>query len=139
MKYWIGVVSSKLTLERFLRDEESWFCLPSTASVNDLIMIYASSKASHARSGIIGTFSISSLDNSKDALCSCYVGSFGSGPKLNFVSVVSSKFFENPIPLKSMKKILSLSRSNFVRQNMQGTYFEISAEHYQAINSLSLI
>lgn len=138
MKYWIGVISSKVALDRFLKQEQPWFCLPSSADLNDLIMIYASSKASHDRSGIIGTFSVSSLDDSKNDLCSCYVGSFGSGPKLIYVGVLSVKFFENPISLKKMKKHLSLSRSNFVKKNMQATYFEISAECYQIIDSLSL-
>lgn len=137
MKYWIGVISSKISLDRLSAAKESWFCLPKDSEVDDLMFIYASSKASHDRSGFIGTFRISSFDDSKDNLCSCYGGMTNPGIKLGYVNLVSLDFFKEPIKLKQIKSHVLLSKSHFVRKNMQATYFEISAEHYKALEDLA--
>ena len=41
MKYWIGVIGTNLTYERFGNEDSNWFCLPRTSEVGDTLVLYA--------------------------------------------------------------------------------------------------
>jgi len=136
MKYWIGVIGSKDTVERFFSWTDSWFCLPSSCEIGDFVMMYASKKAAGIRSGIFAAYEIKNKDESKDGGCYRYGIFSGTGERPAYVKLKIIEKFTNSISFKSIKLNSYLSQFVYVRRNFQATYFEISEKEYRALNRL---
>jgi predicted RNA-binding protein with PUA-like domain len=135
MKYWIGVIGTNLTYERFGNEEENWFCLPRTAEVGDTLVLYATKKIAKNDNGLFAAYTITNKDPEKDSLCKKYGVSQG---MLAHVDMKKIKEFKNRVTLDILRKDDLFSSSQFVRRNAQATYFNITAEQYKKLNSLSV-
>lgn len=136
MNYWLGIVGSKLTYERFFRDTDYWFCMPKTCEIGDQIVMYSSKKAAGAKSGIFGYFWVVDKDRQKDRLCSQYGSLSGTGEKLIHVELQKIKLLDTSVPFHKIKAVGLLSDTTYIRRNMQATYFKLLKKEYQAMCQL---
>ncbi len=131
---WLGVVGSRLTLDRLLSEAHSWWCLPPNVKIGNILLMYCTSQCSKTHQGIFGIFEVSLIDTTKASECSRF-GSFG-GVKLNYVELNKVSIFGTTLKLSYMKKDAMLSTAQFVRRNCQGTYFSISQRELTQIKKL---
>lgn len=134
MKYWIGVVGTKQTLERFNNGESDWFCLPRSASLGDVIIMYATKKLARQNHGFFGVYKIVRLDPTSNQLCNKYGINQGT---LIHVDLLVINSFKNKITLPDLKSHPIHQNMSFVRRNAQGTSFSISEAEYAFILSKS--
>lgn len=136
MKYWIGVIGKKLTYERFLKENNTWFCMPYTSSINDLIVMYVSRRLTSKNSGFFCLYQIQSIDKTKDAECAQYGSMSGMGLKTFYTNLNLIKKIDVPISFEKVSEHPILSNARFIRRRMQATYFEISQSEYKLIESM---
>ena len=136
MNHWLGIVGSKLTYERFMRDSDHWFCMPKACEIGDLIVMYSSKKAAGSKSGIFGYFWVVDKDGQKDAFCSQYGYLSGTGEKLVHIELQKIKLLSTPVPFHKIKSVGILADTTYVRRNMQATYFKLQKKEYQAMFQL---
>lgn len=139
MKYWIGVIGTKISRERFGGDEEAWFCMPKSAEVGDLMVMYASKKAVGKKHGLFAVYEVVGKDSSKDRVCSSYGIFSGTGERPVYTLLKCVKAFSKPISYTDMMSHPLLQNASFVRRNFQATYFPISEREFNAITRLSLV
>lgn len=136
MKYWIGVVGSALTKERFFTEDDTWFCMPKSCESGDFVAMYASKKVAGVRSGMFGIYQVQNKDACKDVNCRTYGIFSGNGERPVYVFFKLVKKFEKSISFDEMKKNRVLSNTPYVRRNMQATYFSITEREYHTIEAL---
>ena len=136
MNYWIGVIGKKLTYERFLKETNTWFCMPHNSSINDLIIMYVSRRLTNKNSGFFAIYKIESIDKTKDSECFQYGMMSGMGLKTFYTNVNLVKKIEMPISFEKASKHALLANARFIRRKMQATYFPISQSEYALIESL---
>lgn len=136
MNYWIGVIGSKLTSERFYNQTDSWFCMPKSCESGDHVLMYASKKAAGVKSGVFAVYQIANKDESKDGECRRYGIFSGSGERPIYVDLKLLEKFQQAISFQSIKTHAYLSGFSYVRRNFQATYFKISEKEYKAFISL---
>jgi len=134
MKYWIGVIGTNATYERFGNEEANWFCLPRTSEVGDKLLLYATKKVDKANNGLFASYKIIAKDASNDSLCKKYGISQGT---LVHVDMKKEHIFNSRVGLDILRKEELFIASQFVRRNAQATYFNITAEQYKKVISLS--
>ena len=137
MNYWIGIIGSKSTLDRFKDEGNYWFCLPKSCEIDDFVVMYVSQKISTLNCGVIGTFKISSKNECKDNECRSYGLMSGTGERPIYVELTLDQWFNLPIPFKSLKASPKLINAQFIRRNMQATYFKISKTEFNEIKVIS--
>jgi predicted RNA-binding protein with PUA-like domain len=136
MSYWIGVIGTNQTYERFGNEDENWFCLPRTAQVGDSLVLYATKKIAKAKNGLFASYKIVQLDPTKNAVCNKYGTSQGT---LVHVDMLKDKTFKNRVTLDILRNDDVFKTTQFVRRNAQATYFSISEEQFKQIIALSKI
>ena len=136
MNYWIGVIGKKLTYERFLKESNTWFCMPNNSSIGDLIIMYVSRRLSSKNSGFFAIYKIESIDKSKDSECAQYGSMSGMGSKTFYTNISLVKKIDTPISYEKASNHHLLAHSRFIRRKMQATYFPISQSEYTLIESL---
>lgn len=134
MKYWIGVIGTSATYERFGNEEANWFCLPRTSEVGDKLMLYATKKVDKANNGLFASYKIIAKDSSNDSLCKKYGISQGT---LVYVDMKKEHLFKSRVGLDTLRKEELFIASQFVRRNAQATYFNITEAQYKKVISLS--
>lgn len=137
MNYWLAIIGSKTSYERFINEHNFWFCLPQNCSIGDKVITYCSKKAAGTKSGVFGFFEIELKDNERDCECRQYGLMSGNGERLIFVDLKKIKQLKDPIPFHRIKSSKVLSHSTYVRRNMQATYFVITAKEYKIFDSLT--
>ena len=137
MNYWIGVIGSPSTYNRFITEGDFWFCLPQECAEGDNVAMYASQRMATNNAGIFGVYEIANKDECKNEQCHAYGARSGNGEKPIYVNMKLTKRLEIPITFKRLKNIPQLANSNFIRRNMQATYFKISKAEFRAIQSLN--
>jgi predicted RNA-binding protein with PUA-like domain len=136
MKYWIGVIGSQVTAERFSGTSDTWFCMPKSCEIGDLVLMYASQKAAGVRSGIFSVYQICNKDEAKDAECRRYGIFSGTGERPVYVDLKLFNKFPKPLAFQKIKADRFLSSFSYVRRNFQATYFQISEKEYKAFITL---
>jgi hypothetical protein len=132
MNYWLGVISTKATLEQFTNNAENyWFCFPAEATVGDKFAIYVTRKVSEKLNGIQGTYSITSLNSSCNDKCRTF-GLFNGG-SLVYAELELQSLFPEHIKLVDLKRNPILGRSQAVRRNFQGTIFKLIGSEFKEI------
>lgn len=137
MNYWIGVVGSKISYERF-QAPPYWFCLPQSCEVGDKVAMYSSRQASGVKSGVFGFFNIATKDEAQNEHCKNYGIFSGSGERPIYVTLNLTDYLSQSISYQHLKSNPSIKHSQFVKRNFQATYFKISANEYATIESLSI-
>ena len=137
MNYWIGVIGSPNTYDRFIVAGDFWFCFPQECTEGDYVAMYASQRMAKEDAGIFGIYEIASKDEAKNGQCRTYGAHSGSGEKPIYVDMRLLKKFESPVTFKKLKNTPGIAHSNFIRRNMQATYFKISKAEFAAIQSLN--
>lgn len=132
MNYWIGVIGSKLTAERFLGDLDTWFCMPKSCDVGDYVLMYASIKAAGVKAGMFSVYQVFNKDESKDADCRRYGIFSGTGERPIYVDLKLVNRFPQPLSFQKIKTHRFLGSFPYVRRNFQATYFPISEKEYKA-------
>jgi len=132
---WIGVVGSKISFERINSERNTWWCMPSETKKNDILFMYCSSKISRLTQGIFALYEITSISNENSEDCNKY-GSFLEN-KLFKVEIKLIKKFHNPLKISEMKKDFLISRSQFIKKNLQVTCFKIPIEVGERISFLT--
>ncbi len=120
MSYWIGVIGSKLTSERFFNGTDSWFCMPKSCEIGDYVLMYASK----------------GKDESKDGDCRRYGIFSGSGERPIYVDLKLLEKFQYPISFQIIKSHNYLSGFSYVRRNFQATYFKVSEKEHKTFIAL---
>jgi len=136
MNHWIGVIGKKLTYERFLKESNTWFCMPNNSSIDDLIIMYVSRRLTSKNSGFFAIYKIVSIDKSKDAECSQYGSMSGMGVKIFYTNVNLVRKIDIPVSFEKASNHPLLAHTRFIRRKMQATYFPISQSEYGLIESL---
>lgn len=136
MSYWIGVIGSKLTSERFFNGTDSWFCMPKSCEIGDYVLMYASKKAAGVKSGMFAVYQISGKDESKDGDCRRYGIFSGSGERPIYVDLKLLEKFQYPISFQIIKSHNYLSGFSYVRRNFQATYFKVSEKEHKTFIAL---
>lgn len=136
MNYWIGVIGSKITRDRFLAENDSWFCMPKSCEIEDLVLMYASNKAAGVKSGIFGVYKVRSKDETKDESCRRYGIFSGSGERPIYIDLELIQKFSKPIAFQKIKTDKFLSNFPYVRRNFQATYFKISEKEFKKFLTL---
>jgi predicted RNA-binding protein with PUA-like domain len=136
MNYWIGIVGSKITMERFLKEDSNWFCMPKSCDIGDQVLMYASKKAAGAKSGVFGAYEIRTKDEAKDGECRRYGIFSGSGERPIYIDLKLIKKFTSPLTFQSIKSNKFLANFPYVRRNFQATYFKISEKEYETFLKL---
>jgi predicted RNA-binding protein with PUA-like domain len=134
MNYWIGVIGSKMSYERF-HAVPHWFCLPQSCEAGDKVIMYASKKAAGVNSGIFAIFEIAKKDECNDGKCRNYGLMSGTGERPVYVDLTELVRLNKNISFQSLKVNPALKNSSFIRRNFQATYFKILASEFGAINS----
>lgn len=134
MSYWIGVIGSKMSYERF-QTIPHWFCLPQSCDVGDKVIMYASKKAAGVKSGVFAIFEIANKDECKDNQCRNYGLMSGTGERPIYVGLSELIRPSKNLSFQFLKSNPVLKNSPFIRRNFQATYFKISASEYEAINA----
>ena len=130
MSYWIGVIGSKTTMERFLKENDSWFCMPKSCEIEDRVLMYASNKAAGVKSGIFGVYKVTTKDETKDGDCRRYGIFSGSGERTIYIGLDLIKKFATPFTFQMIKSNKFLASFPYVRRNFQATYFKISEKEF---------
>jgi predicted RNA-binding protein with PUA-like domain len=134
MNYWIGVIGSKMSYDRF-HTASHWFCLPQSCEAGDKVIMYASKKAAGVHNGIFAIFEITNKDECKDGKCRNYGLMSGNGERPVYVDLRELVRLTKNISFQSLKMNPALKNSSFIRRNFQATYFNIVAHEYEAIRS----
>lgn len=134
MQYWIGVIGTSLTYDRFGNEEANWFCLPRTSEVGDKLILYATKKISKSNNGLFASYKIVNKDSSKDAMCKKYGITQGT---LVHVDMKKESEFKRRVTLEILRGDEFFAVSQFVRRNAQATYFNITEDQYKRILTLS--
>jgi predicted RNA-binding protein with PUA-like domain len=138
MKYWIGVVGSPNTYERFITQEDSWFCMSKSCEVGDYVLMYASKKvAGIKKSGVFGFYQVSNKDEAKDGDCRVYGIFSGTGERPVYVALKLIGKLKMTIPFATIKTSSRLSNTTFVRRKFQATYFTITESEYKSFVALA--
>ena len=137
MNYWIGIIGSKLTHQRFLDESDSWFCMPSTSEIGDYVLMYASKKSAGVKGGVFAVYQIFNKDESKDGDCRRFGIFSGSGDRPIYVDLKLLDKFQKTISFQAIKAHNYLSTFSYVRRNFQATYFKISEKEYKAFIALA--
>ncbi len=135
MNYWIGVIGSNISFKRFLNNE-FWFCMPPSANVGDMVVMYVSRKGSEPKAGVFGFYKIKLKDESKVAQCSQYGSLSGAGEKLTYVEFELIENLDKSITFQDIKKEPRFINALYVRRQMQATYFKISNSEYETFVNL---
>lgn len=130
MKYWVAVVSSPNSFHRLRSGEQNWFCINVGSAPGDLVMMYATTKASKG-GGMFGVFEVVKVDETKHAFCAPY-NTFGFGPPLRYVEMEKRTQFPNLVPIGKLKTIKKFRDSAAVRRLFQGTCFEVHKPQFDA-------
>lgn len=133
MRFWIGVVGTRLSYERFMTTREHWFCMPRSCSRGDKVLMYASKSAAGVMGGIFGLFEIKDIDDSKYSSCKNYGIFSGTGERPVYVELQELRKFKCPISFAKIKANFLLASSSFVRRKFQATYFNIEPEQFDTI------
>ena len=136
MNYWIGVIGSKITMERFSSENDSWFCMPKSCEVEDRVLMYASIKAAGVKNGVFGVYKVQAKDETKDGDCRRYGIFSGSGERPVYIDLALIKKFSKPLAFQKIKADRFLSSFPYVRRNFQATYFKISEKEFDVILNL---
>ena len=136
MSYWIGVIGSKHTSQRFANGIDLWFCMPKSCEIGDKVLLYVSKKAAGVKSGMFGVHQIVDKDESKDGVCRSYGIFSGSGERPIYVNLKELAKFPTPISFQTIKTHSFLSAFTYVRRNFQATYFKISEKEFNAFMNL---
>ena len=138
MKYWIGVVGSPNTYERFITQEDGWFCMPKSCEVGDYVLMYASIKvAGTKKSGVFGFYQVSNKDESKDGDCRVYGIFSGTGERPVYVALKLIEKLKLTIPFATIQNSPRLSNTTFVRRKFQATYFQITESEHKSFIALA--
>ena len=137
MNYWIGVIGSFSTYNRFTAKDDFWFCLPRACVEGDQVAMYASQRMAKDDAGIFGVYEIAAKNDCKDGQCRTYGANSGNCDKPIYVDMRLLKKIEVPITFKTLKNTPRIACSNFIKRSMQATYFKISEAEFAAIQSLS--
>lgn len=138
MKYWLGVVGSPNTYERFMTQGDGWFCMPKSCEVGDYVAMYASLKVGRAKGGgVFAFYEVSSKDEAKDGNCRTYGIFSGTGERPVYVALKLIKKLEKPLSFSQIQNSRLLSNTTFVRRKFQATYFSLTEKEYGAFLSLS--
>lgn len=139
MRYWVGVVGSRDTVERLRTETETWWCAPKDAAAGDLLALYvARSKLKDLpenQGGIVAIFEIVGAALEQETECRRYGGG-ASGQTLAAVRILVKEKFSVSLKLADMKRDGRLSAAQFVRRSMQGTCFAASPQEFRRITSL---
>ena len=136
MKYWIGVIGSKLPAEWFAGISNTWFCMPNSSEVGDFVLMYASKKAAGVKGGIFSVYQICNKDESKDTECRRYGIFSGSGERPGYVEMKLVNKFHKPLAFQKIKADSFLGSFSYATRNFQATYFQISEKEYKAFITL---
>jgi hypothetical protein len=139
MNYWIGVIGSKITMERFQTENDSWFCMPKSCEVEDRVLMYASTKAAGVKSGVFGVYKVHAKDEGKDGDCRRYGIFSGSGERPVYIGLQLIQRFTKSLSFQKIKNDRFLSSFSYVRRNFQATYFKISEREFNAFLKLENI
>lgn len=138
MKFWLGIVGSPKTYERFMSTNDGWFCMPKSCEVGDCVAMYASLRVGGSKGGgIFGFYEVSSKDESKDGDCRTYGIFSGTGERPVYVALKLVQKLEKSITFAEIQNSRRLSNTTFVRRKFQATYFSITEGEYKAIVALS--
>lgn len=137
MNYWIGVIGSKQTSQRFANGVDLWFCMPKSCEIGDKVLLYISKKAAGVKSGMFGVHQIVDKDESKDGICRSYGIFSGSGERPIYVNLKELAKFPTTISFQAIKTHNFLSGFSYVRRNFQATYFKISEKEFRAFMLMS--
>ncbi len=132
MNYWIGVIGSKQTSQRFANGVDLWFCMPKSCEIGDKVLMYVSKKAAGVKSGMFGVHQIVDKDESKDGVCRSYGIFSGSGERPIYVNLKERAKFPTPISFQTIKTHSFLSAFTYSRRSFQATYFKISEKEFNA-------
>lgn len=139
MRYWIGVVGSRNTVERLRTEGETWWCAPKDAAAGDLFALYvARSKLKDLpenQGGIVAIFEIVGAAPEQELECRRYGGG-SSGQALAPVQILMKEKFSVSLKLAEMKLDGQLRAAKFVKRSMQGTCFEATVQEFQRIRTL---
>lgn len=137
MKYWLGVIGSIKTYERFMLESDSWFCMPKSCEVGDCMVMYASIKVAKKKAGVFGFYEVLKKDETKDGDCRTYGIFSGTGERPIYVELKLIDKLETSIPFHTIQSSPRLADTPFVRRNFQATYFSLTDAQYKAFLSLS--
>ncbi len=118
MKVWLGV-SAQSVKDRSLRN---WWCVPKTAAVNDILLIYEKMK------GIARVERVQSLPSVRERRCS-EVG-------LATVDTTLIMDLTTPITARQLRSDKLLRKLPAVRRNFQGTCFRVPEELWPRLKSV---
>lgn len=139
MRYWVGVVGSRDTVERLRIEAETWWCAPKEAAAGDLLALYvARSKLKELpenQGGIVAVFEIVGAAPEQESECRRYGGGAGAQILVPVKILVKEKFSVS-LKLADMKLDSQLRAAKFVRRSMQGTCFEATMQEFQRIITL---
>lgn len=125
MKYWIGIVGSQKTLERFNEATDTWFCMPKSCEPGDKIAMYATKKVAKVN-GIFALYDVSEKNSEKDCDCRNYGIFSGTGERPGYVGLKLISKLEKIITFDMLKGDKIFSRTHLVRRNAQATYFHLT-------------
>jgi predicted RNA-binding protein with PUA-like domain len=138
MKFWLGIVGSPKTYERFITQDDGWFCMPKSCEVGDCVAMYASLKVGGSKGGgVFGFYEVSSKDESKDGDCRTYGIFSGTGERPVYVALKLTKKLSRSLTFSEIQNSRLLSNTTFVRRKFQATYFNITEKEYNAFITLS--
>ena len=139
MRYWIGVVGSRDTVERLRIEADTWWCAPKEAAAGDQFALYvARSKLKDLpenQGGIVAIFEIVGAAPEQESECRRYGGGT-SGQTLVTVRILAKEKFAVSLKLAEMKLDGHLRAAKFVKRSMQGTCFEATMPEFQRIKTL---
>ena len=138
MKYWIGIVGSPNTYERFMNQDDGWFCMPKSCEVGDLVVMYASLKVAKAKKGgVFGFYEVSNKDESKDNDCRVYGIFSGTGERPVYVALKLIEKLKTTISFPTIQASERLADTPFVRRKFQATYFPITESQHKSFVALA--
>lgn len=133
-QFWFGVAGSSTLSKTDLT--ETWWCLPPSAEVGDLILLYCPRSASLARHGVFAEAKVlSPVSKTRSENCNCS-GYNARATRLSYVDIQIVERFNVKLTAKQMKNDSLLKVTAPVRSNFQATTFQLDLRIYNRMKSL---